>query len=392
MGHETSNMALVVTILALLAGSVHCQTKCDAYGTSATYSETIGTTSGVASRTISSNGCPNHYSLCTGKDGVPGCGDVGETGSATEAKVQTISVVIPASPVLRATISLTDTNNGGIKCEMGAIGIALNGVAIYGGAVDTSCTGIDVDSTLGEWKGFDCCSGHSQRTGDYHYHFPPSCLLKQIGDLSDGHSPQVGWAYDGFPIYGPKGPGGVTMKYSSAACTAAGTSGCTGTGTYVLDMCGGYEGEISGLDTFKYRYYFTGATSDLSVLPSNPRPSADAAPIFAFSMNCQRGFTSTELQSGSTGTTGVTTSYSAAANAGKAEQYAPTGLCSAGSYTAPGTAGFCDDTTTSSCNAAWTAITTTTSTTSAPTTANLGTRATCSFFLMLVATLAACFF
>jgi len=222
----------------------------------------------------------------------------------------------------------------------------------------------------------------------------PHCLFSLPLSLPPTHFSlsQVGWAYDGFPIYGPKGPGGVTMKYSSAACTAAGTSGCTGTGTYVLDMCGGYEGEISGLDTFKYRYYFTGATSDLSVLPSNPRPSADAAPIFAFSMNCQRGFTSTELQSGSTGTTGVTTSYSAAANAGKAEQYAPTGLCSAGSYTAPGTAGFCDDTTTSSCNAAWTAITTTTSTTSAPTTANLGTRATCSFFLMLVASLAACFF
>ena len=29
---------------------------------------------------------------------------------------------------------------------------------------------------------------------------PPSCLLAQLGDLSDGHSPQIGWALDGFPI------------------------------------------------------------------------------------------------------------------------------------------------------------------------------------------------
>ena len=180
-----------LTILALLAGTADGQTKCNAYGTSATYSETIGTSSSIASRTISSNGCPNHYSLCTGKGVVSGCGDVGETGTDTEAKEQTKSIVIPASPVLRASISLTDTANGGIKCQMGAIGIALNGVSIYGGAVDTQCSGILVDDTSSEWTGFDCCSGHSERTGDYHYHFPPSCLLKQIGDLSDGHSPQV---------------------------------------------------------------------------------------------------------------------------------------------------------------------------------------------------------
>jgi hypothetical protein len=141
---------------------------------------------------LTNAGCPNHYNLCTGKSGVSGCGDVGEAGTSTEAKEQSKSVVIPASPILRSTFpTLTDTNNGGIKCSMGAIGIALNGVSIYGGAVDTQCNGIDVDDVLNEWTGFDCCSGHSERTGDYHYHFPPSCLLKQIGDLSDGHSPQV---------------------------------------------------------------------------------------------------------------------------------------------------------------------------------------------------------
>ena len=40
--------------------------------------------------------------------------------------------------------------------------LALNGVDIYGGAVNNQCTGIDVDSQLSEWTGFDCCSGHSQ--------------------------------------------------------------------------------------------------------------------------------------------------------------------------------------------------------------------------------------
>jgi hypothetical protein len=347
----------LLTILFLLAGNAYGQTTCDATGADTSYSEALTTSSGIGIRTITANGCPNHYSLCTGKSAVAVCGDVGAEGTASEAKPQSKSITIPSSPVLRGTTSLTDTNNGGIKCEMGAIGIALNGVSIYGGAVDTMCTGIDVDSTSSEWTGFDCCSGHSEQTGDYHYHFPPSCLLRQIGDLSDGHSPQVGWAYDGFPIYGPKGPGGIDMKYSSAACTNAGvTCSDPATSSYALDMCGGYEGEISSVDNFKYRYYIVGATSDLSKLPTDPRPSAAAAPIFAFTMNCQRGFTATELTGGSTGTTGVASAYTAVANAGVTTQYAPDNLCKGGSYTSPGTTGFCSALTTSSCNSAYTAI------------------------------------
>ena len=85
--------------------------------------------------------------------------------------------------------------------------------------------------------------------GDYHYHFPPSCLIKQADTANPttqtaaGHSAQVGWAWDGFPIYGPLYSGGVAV---------------TG-----LDACSGKEEAIPDLDSFKYRYYFTGATSNL---------------------------------------------------------------------------------------------------------------------------------
>ena len=50
----------------------------------------------------------------------------------------------------------------------------------------------------------------------YHYHFPPSCLLAQLPPLEDGHSPQIGWSFDGFPIYGPLGPGGVEIRNCGA--------------------------------------------------------------------------------------------------------------------------------------------------------------------------------
>jgi len=206
---------LLFVIPALLVQVVfEAAASCDESGGSSSYAEVISGND----RVITSNGCPNHYNICTGKSAVSVCGDVGEEGTASEAqKHRVVDVTVPAYPKFRESVSLEDTDNGGIKCEMGEIGIALNGVSFFGGAVDTSCNGIDVDSTSSEWTGFDCCSGHSESTGMYHYHFPPSCLLAQIGDLSDGHSPQIGWALDGFPIYGPKGPGGIDMKYGTAA-------------------------------------------------------------------------------------------------------------------------------------------------------------------------------
>lgn len=289
--------------LAALAAAVPrswAATSCDAYGSSATYSEAI---SGTA-RVITSNGCPNHYSLCTGKSGVPGCGDIGEAGTATEAKEASKEISVMHTPVIAAS-----TTN--VECTMGAIGIALNGVSIYSGAVNQNCDKVDVDDSTSEWTAFDFCSGHSERTGDYHYHFPPSCLLAAIGDLSDGHSPQVGWSYDGFPVYGPKGPGGVDMTL----CTNSGANS-----TYCLDSCSGMEMELSGVDEFKYRYYFTGATSDLSTLPTDPKPAATDYP-FAFA--CYKGCTHEAFTAGTctNASAGTTSSYVAAPNAGYTTQY-----------------------------------------------------------------------
>lgn len=73
----------------------------------------------------------------------------------------------------------------------------------------------------GELLTFDSCVGHQPGNGQYHYHASPSCLRAQLGDniqilrtgrtgatyaeLASGwkHSPILGWALDGYPIYGP---------------------------------------------------------------------------------------------------------------------------------------------------------------------------------------------
>ena len=192
-------------------------TYCDACGANASYQETVDSSLTYPKRTLVSNGCPNHYNYCTGKD-TGTCGAVGSEGTGTEALVQSYTFEIPANPVIATAVDTTP------ECSTTTIGMALNGVPLYGGAVSDDCDILDVAASDGEWTSFDFCGGHGRClandcTGDYHYHFPASCLETQLGKLSDGHSPQIGWSLDGFPVYGPFGPGGVTMAHASQGCT-----------------------------------------------------------------------------------------------------------------------------------------------------------------------------
>ncbi len=75
----------------------------------------------------------------------------------------------------------------------------------------------------GEFQTFDACIGHQPGTGEYHYHANPLCLRAQLGDnvvvLRNARtgpvyqekasnwtaSPILGWAIDGYPVYGPYG-------------------------------------------------------------------------------------------------------------------------------------------------------------------------------------------
>jgi len=307
-----------VVRLVMLLGTAHAaapagSVKCAADGSSASYSETISTAQGVVKRTITSTGCPNHESYCTGKPGpAPMCKDEGQQGTDTEAVEQDtlrdVGVDIPANPILKSSYTPKE-----LDCSMGAIAYALNGIGFYSGAVgydaDGNCPQLDVADPEAEWISFDCCTGHSDYDAAYHYHFPPSCLLAQANKaapVSDGHSAQVGWAEDGFPIYGPLGPGGVEIRN-------CGTSGAHA--TYCQDECGGYEGELPGVDNYKYRYYITGKVGDLNTLPSTPMPDSEEL-YYPYTIRCYRGCT---MSSGISafkscvGTDGFTSAHTATA-------------------------------------------------------------------------------
>ena len=79
------------------------------------------------------------------------------------------------------------------------------------------------DAYWGEGHTFDRCLGHQPGNGQYHHHAHPVCLREQLDDnltvvtsSRNGkiykensapwkHSPILGWAFDGYPVYGPYG-------------------------------------------------------------------------------------------------------------------------------------------------------------------------------------------
>jgi len=129
----------------------------------------------------------------------------------------------------------TENTGSEVGTNMGNIGIFINGVSIfdYQDGVSYSNTGgqdqggpgpggqgdgvWNRDAVVAERDGFDCSKGHPAM-GNYHHHQNPSAfkldltVISTICNLYDAdglytinsteHSPIIGYAYDGFPIYG----------------------------------------------------------------------------------------------------------------------------------------------------------------------------------------------
>ena len=109
---------------------------------------------------------------------------------------------------------------------------------------------------------------------------------------------------------------------------------------YCLDDCNGYEGELSGVDEFKYRYYMSGPTADLTCSDTVTNsadtncegdccnsivPDSDYNP---YAVGCYKGcpvddfFSDDSLFSGCTeASNGYTSDYTATALTGLYEQY-----------------------------------------------------------------------
>lgn len=101
---------------------------------------------------------------------------------------QSVSFSVPANPT---TVAAQPT------CVGGEVGIMLSGVVIFS-AFDAEGR----DAPAHEVQ--DECDGHPQMSGFYHYHSLSDCFE----DTAAGHSALMGYAFDGFGIYGYYGEDG----------------------------------------------------------------------------------------------------------------------------------------------------------------------------------------
>jgi hypothetical protein len=186
-------------------------------------------------------------------------------GNPSLATAQTGYFKIPQNPV-QNTGNPTNTTGGNI-------GVFINGVALFdyrdgvswqnasqslkGGPLGGMGDNVwNRDAVVAERVGFDCAKGHPAM-GNYHHHQNPSAfnldlaVISNVCDLylADGlytidsmkHSPLLGFAYDGFPIYGAygykntDGTGGLARMRSAYMLRNISTRTTYANGTDVTD-------------------------------------------------------------------------------------------------------------------------------------------------------------
>ena len=85
---------------------------------------------------------------------------------------------------------------------LGTIAFWTDGVAIFNALDGFSYNNRNIwhqDALVNEGISFDTCNGHPAPMGTYHLHINPKCLYNITPTQ---HSPIVGYAFDGYPIYG----------------------------------------------------------------------------------------------------------------------------------------------------------------------------------------------
>lgn len=118
----------------------------------------------------------------------------------------------------------------------GPVGIAVNGVPIFNPCKQGGCQNGDT-KVLGE---LDICNGHAGRADDYHYHAAPTCLMaEQPASYWDTHP--LGWALDGFAIFGYRNADGTTATRDSI---------CGGNTSSVLNAPSGYSYHVTDLSPY----------------------------------------------------------------------------------------------------------------------------------------------
>lgn len=152
-------------------------------------------------------------------------------GNPSQPQEQGYLFQIPREPI--------EGPSGGTATGLGHTAVLINGVPTFNALDAFSYNNQGVWNQNGvyfENDGFDCAKGHPAM-GSYHHHQVPSSFNNSLAPTSsicddfpsdalitvdpDVHSPLIGWAFDGYPIYGPfghaldDGTGGIERIASS---------------------------------------------------------------------------------------------------------------------------------------------------------------------------------
>lgn len=134
---------------------------------------------------------------------------------------------IPLSPAIAATTT---------TAVDGPIGVAINGVPIFNPCKQGGCQNGDT-KVLGE---LDICNGHAGRADDYHYHAAPTCLMAgKAANYWDTHP--LGWALDGFAIFGYNNADGSTATRDGV---------CGGNTSTVFNAPSGYSYHVTDVSPY----------------------------------------------------------------------------------------------------------------------------------------------
>ena len=243
--------------------------------------------------TISTNGLPNHDF---------------HSGPGVEASQQDSAWVIPLEPTNDSMCNPSVSSDG---CTMapdrGAIAFAVNGVAIYGpedgpgGDAVAGHEGAYEEDRQEIWLGL--CLGHSGPGGEYHYHADGNCIhwhpegeqtwlnysIESSRTVTE-HSPIIGFALDGYSIYGFVGwdEDEEVSEMTSSYRLKDGETGYNGIDDYEyvaelgdLDSCNGHYAATPDWPEGIYHYHSTWENGEGGI-------------GFPYFINCYRG----ELSSG----------------------------------------------------------------------------------------------
>lgn len=132
---------------------------------------------------IESNGRPSHgtgnFPMMNDSDGN------GRPDNPNRIETQTYRFSVPLNPTPAPRTS---------ALPMGPVAVSLGGAVFY-----NAYTAEKTDAVKNEI--FDACKGHPDMRGRYHYHQFSPCVPR-AALRADGHVGLMGWAFDGFELYG----------------------------------------------------------------------------------------------------------------------------------------------------------------------------------------------